>query len=225
VFADYSMLSAPVSPTTGILPHYAKVSASLDGPVVPPRKLLMNVIEDLLIEGRGAAARAAYDTLVASYGAPANAAALTASIADVERRPPPTETVESLMATPFPTVAEVRPYLGEWVGDHWMHDDEPRTGRQRLRIQVVDGKVVGETINRLPSGEELVQRWTHLRVTPAGLTFGYMNGMRPRGVLLHEATLSGDALTGRMRFGGVAFRMPDGSPPPSVQFAYRRVRR
>jgi hypothetical protein len=225
VFADYSMLAAPVAPTTSILPHYAKVSGSLGAPVVPPRKLLVNVIEDLLMEGRGAAARAAYDTLVASYGAPSNGAALAASIAETERRPPPAETVESLLATPFPTPEEARPYLGEWVGDNWMNDDEPRTGRQRLRVRVVDGRVVGETISRPAPGVEHVQQWTHLRVTPAGLTFGYMNGMRPRGVLLHEATRSGDTLAGDIRFGGVSFRMEDGSAPPPIHFAYRKVSR
>jgi pimeloyl-ACP methyl ester carboxylesterase len=53
VFADYSMLHAPVSPTTSILPYYAKASASLGASVPPPRKLLLNVIEDLQMEGGG----------------------------------------------------------------------------------------------------------------------------------------------------------------------------
>ena len=225
VFADYSMLAAPTSPTTSILPYYAKQSASLGAPVVPPRKLLTNVIEDLSIEGRGRAAREAFDTLVASYGMPADGAALSASIAEVERRPPPTETVESLLATPFPTPAEARAYLGEWVGDHWMNADEPRTGRQRLRIRIVNGKVVGETIDPPVPGLPPSRQWTHLRITPKGLTFGYMNGMRPRGMLLHEGTLNGDTLSGEIRFGGVAFRMPDGSPAPTVYFSYRRVAR
>ena len=56
-FSDYSMLAAPIAPTTSILPYYAKVSASLGATVIPPRKLILNVVEDLLIEGRGAAAR------------------------------------------------------------------------------------------------------------------------------------------------------------------------
>jgi uncharacterized protein len=225
LFADYSMLAAPVAPTTSILPYYAKVSTSLGAPVVPPRKLLSNVIEDLQIEGRGAAARQAYDTLVASYGMPADGAALSASIAEVEGRPPPRETVESLLATPFPTPDEARAYLGEWVGDDWMSTDEPRTGRKRLRIRVVNGKVVGETIDRPMPGLDPVRRWTYLRVTPTGMTFGYMNGMRPRGMLLYEGTRTGDTLSGEIRFGGVSFRMPDGSPAPAVHFSYRRVAR
>jgi hypothetical protein len=62
-FSDYSMHSAPVSPTTSILPYYEKVSESLGARVIPPRKLLRNVVEDLLMEGRGAAAREAYNMI------------------------------------------------------------------------------------------------------------------------------------------------------------------
>ena len=224
VFADYSMLAAPVAPTTSTLPYYAKRSETLGAVVPPPRKLLLNVVEDLTIEGRGREARAAYDTLVAAYGAPSNAAALEASIAEVLRQPPPTETVESLLAAPFATPEEAKAYIGEWVGDDWMSADEPRTGRKRLRIRVVDGRVVGETIDHPRPDVEMVQAWTHLRVTPVGLTFGYMNGMRPRGMLLFEGTLRGDTLSGVLRFGGVRFRMEDGSAPPPIHFAYRRVK-
>jgi hypothetical protein len=168
-------------------------------------------------------AQSAYDALVAAYGTPANGAALSTSIAEVERRPPPTETVESLLAIPYATPDEMRAYLGEWVGRDWMNADEPKVDRRRLRIRVVDGQVVGETIDHPTPDTELVQRWTYLRVTPRGLTFGYMNGMRPRGMLLFEGTLKGDTLSGEMRWGGVSFRMPDGSPPPPIHFLYRRV--
>ena len=83
--------------------------------------------------------------------------------------------------------------------------------------------MVGETIDHPTPGKELVQRWTYLSVTAHGLTFGYMNGMRPRGMLLYEGTLKGDTLSGDMRWGGVSFRMPDGSPPPAIHFLYRRI--
>lgn len=222
-FSDYSMLAAPVAPTTSILPYYTKVGASLGADVIPPRKLLLNVMEDLLGEGRGAAAHEAYNTVVAGYGAPSNNSELLAQIADVERRPPPTETVEGLLATPFPTPEEVREYVGDWVGDTWMNPDLPRTGEIRLSIRVENGRVIGETIfTRLPP-EYRVMRWQYLKVTPAGITWGFMNGMRPRGVILFEAASKGGALEGTSRFGGINFRRPDGSPPPTPAFSFRRV--
>lgn len=223
LFADYSVIAAPKSPTTSILPYYAKISASLGAPVPPPRTLLRDVIDDLLAEGRGRAAREAYATLTSAYGEPKDAIALKGEIADVERRPPPTETVESLLATPFPTADAMRPYLGEWVGDSWMNADEPRTGRQQLHIRVVDGRVEGETVHHPTSADTLVQRWTYLQLTPDGLTFGYLNGMRPRGVLLFEGKLRGDTLSGDMRFAGVNARGPNGEPLPPIHFSFRRA--
>lgn len=223
LFADYSVIAAPKAPTTSILPYYTKVAASLGAPVAPPRTLLGDVIDDLLAEGRGQAARDAYRLLVNAYGEPRNAAELKREIADVEQRPPPKETVESLLALPFPSPEAMKPYLGEWAGDNWMSADEPRTGRQRLRIRVVDGHVEGETIHRPTPTTTLVQKWTYLQLTPNGFSFGYMNGMRPRGVLLFEGTVRGDVLTGDMRFAGVNARGPNGEAPPVIHFAYKRV--
>jgi len=225
VFSDYSRFSSPLRPTTSILPHYAKVSASLGAPVLPPEKVLQDLVEDMLIEGRGAAARDAYNTLVSGYGAPADSGKLLARIAEVERRPAPSETVESLLATPFPKPEEARPFIGEWVGDLWMNPDEPRTGKLTLRVRVVDDRVIGETVRRTPAGEERVQRWEYLKITPRGMTWGFMNGMRPRGVVLFEGKLEGDTLSGTDRFGGIDFRLPDGSPPRPLHFSFKRARK
>lgn len=223
-FSDYSMLAAPISPTTSILPYYAKVSASLGATVIPPRKLILNVVEDLLMEGRGAAAREAYNTLAKGYGAPADSEKLLAQIAEVERRPPPTETVEGLLATPFPTPEEARAYIGDWIGDEWRQENGPPLARLTLRIKVVDGRVVAEVEDAKLPDPYRIRRIEYLRITPAGLTYGYMNGMRPRGVLLYEGKLEGDTLSGKMRFGGVEFRMPDGSSPSLPSFSFKRVR-
>jgi hypothetical protein len=223
-FADYSGLAAPVAPTTSILAYYVKLGEALGAPVVPPEALLRSVAEDLAAEGRGAAAREVYTQLVAAYGAPSDGAELVARIAEVERRPPPAETVEGLLATPFPGPEQTRAFLGDWVGDITMSPDAPRTDRLRLRLRVVDGRVVGETIQRMPSGEARVQSWEYLKITPEGMTWGVMNGMRPRGVVLFEGRLEGDTLAGTSRFGGMDFRTSDGSRPPPLYFSFRRVR-
>jgi pimeloyl-ACP methyl ester carboxylesterase len=223
VFRGYSTQVAPVAPTTSILPYYAKVGETFGATLLPPRRILTNVTEDLLAEGRGQAAREAFEALVTAYGPPADAAALTARIAEVEKRPPPSETVEGLLATPFSSASEAQRFVGDWRGDHWMNPEEPRTGRQTLRIRIEDGKVVGETVTRI-ADEEMVQKWTYFRVTKDGITFGFMNGMRPRGMILHEAKLEGDALKGTSRFGGIDFVLPDGTRPPLISFEYKRVR-
>lgn len=226
VFSDFSRLSPPSWPTTSILPYYGKVSESLGAPIIPPKRLLHDVVEDLLMEGRGSAAREAYNALVSGYGKPEDNEKLVAQIALVERRPPPSETVEGLLATPFPTPEEARAFIGEWAGDVWMNAEEPRRGRTLLRVTVVDGRVVGETVHLAADGrEEFVQRWEYLKITPHGMTWGSMNGMRPRGVVLFMGNLEGDTLFGIDRFGGIDFRRPDGSSPPPLHFSFKRVRR
>jgi hypothetical protein len=224
VFRDYSRLAAPEAPTTSILPYYATVGASLGAPVVPPRSLLIQVVDDLLMEGNGRAAREAFTTVVDAYGAPPNAADVLARIADAERRPPPAETVESLLATPFPTPDEAGAFLGDWVGDVWMNPAEVRPGQphSRLHIAVVDGHVTGETVSEPALGVRLVQKWTYMKVTKDGLSFGYMNGMRPRGVLLHEGILKDGVLSGVLRFGGINVQYPDNMTPPTIRFSYSR---
>jgi hypothetical protein len=117
----------------------------------------------------------------------------------------------------------VEKFVGDWVGDIWITEEEPRTNRTTLRIRIENGQVVGETIDRFPD-TVLVTRWQHMRVTPQGLTWGYMNGMRPRGVILFEGKLDGDMLSGTSRFGGIDFVRPDGSRPSPIHFAFRRAR-
>ena len=173
------------------------------------------------MEGRGAAAREAYNLLVLGYGATSDKEKLLAQIAEVEKQPPPTETVEGLINTPFPTPDEVRDYIGDWVGDVWMGANGPRPGRVTLRIRVENGKVIAETIRRSESGEEFVNTLEYLKVTPDGLTYGFMNGMRPRAMNLFEGKLSGDTLAGKKRFGGIKFE-EDGPP---LQFSFTRVKK
>jgi hypothetical protein len=224
VFRDYSMLSSPAAPTTSILPYYAEVGRTFGASLVPPRKLLTHVVEDLLAEGRGAAARDVYAMLVSAYGEPPGGSALKARITESQHLAMPTETVEGLLATPFPTPEEARMFLGEWAGDIWMGPAQPRTGDTLLRITVLNGRVVGETVGRAPDGSEVVQPWQYMRITPHGLTFGRLNGMRPRGVALFEGTLQGDTLAGTMRFGGIDFKEFNGAAPPPLFFSFVRRR-
>ena len=224
VFAGYSMLSAPVAPTTSILPYYAKVGEDLGGNVVPPKRLLDNVIDDLLMEGRGAAAHAAYNTLVQSYGPQSNSPAVLTQIAEVEKQPAPAETVEGLLATPFPTPDQAKSFIGDWVGEIWMNEAELHTGRPPtiLHIRVENGKVVAEQVSEPAPGDRDVQKVTYMKITPQGLSWGFMNGMRPRGVLVHDGKLVNGTLSGVMRFGGVNFKYPDGMKPPAIKFSFKK---
>jgi hypothetical protein len=209
VFSDYSRLVAQEKPAVAVLPYYAALAPG--GQLPPPKRLLRDVVDDLLAEGRGSGARAAYDLFVAAYGAPPDSSQLLAALTEAERRPEPAETVEQLLATPFPTPDEAARFIGDWVGSQWMSPDEPRSNQLTLRIRVEAGRVVGELLNPTAPPELRVRKLDYLRVTAAGLTYGVLNRMRPRGVVLWEGILDGDTLSGKQRWGGVAFSYPPGA--------------
>ena len=223
VFRDYSRLAAPKIPGS-FVSYYDSVGTVLGARVVPPLIAFKGLIRDRLAEGRGADAHDAYRRMVAGYGSPADSAVQLAQIAEVERRAPPTETVEALLATPFPTPEQARAYLGEWTGHQWMTPEEPRNQPITLRVWVENGRVVGETRRPSAPPQFRVRRWEYLRITPAGMTWGFMNGMEPRALVLFEGVLRGDTLSGENRFGGIDFREPDGSPPPPLHFEYVKAR-
>jgi hypothetical protein len=221
IFSDYSRLAGQPHVTTRMRQYYVDLGNAFGAPLVPPRRLLEDAVDRLLSEGRGQDARRAYAELVSGYGAPADDAALMARIAEVEKGPKPAETVEGLLKTPFPSPEQARPFLGEWVGSLWMMRGQPRNNNVTLRIRVEGGLVIGET--RHADAPPDRAGWIpvdYLRVTPEGLTWGRLNGMQPRGVMLWEGVLRGDTLSGKGRWGGIVVANPPGFDPG---FSFVRV--
>lgn len=222
LFEDYQVLSAPESPTTRTLSYYREMQNSWGFPVIPPSGLLRRVVEDLEMEGQSTPAADAYKLLVDGYGSPSDSADWKMRLANLAKLPPLTETVEGLLSTPAPRTADARRFVGEWRGVDWIHEQDKHEIRLRLRDSA--GVLAGEWVSYPEPGVEIVQRLTYLKVVPNGLDFGFMNGMRPRGMLLHEGRFEGDVLKGIMRFGGVRIVRPPGMPgPPKVWFELKRT--
>lgn len=222
VFSDYSRLAVQQHAVADILPYYAALSSAFGADLLPPETLLLGVVDDLLAEGRAAGAKGAYDMLVRGYGAPSDGAQLRAALTEAALRPKPTETVASLLATPFPSPADASRFLGDWVGNHWMNPAEPRDRRETLRLRVEAGRVVCELLNSAAPPAMQSRRADYLRVADRGLTNGFLNGMSPRGVILWEGTLVGDTLSGTQRWSGVASPpLPEGMAPG---FRFTRLR-
>jgi hypothetical protein len=221
LFDDYAARNAPDEDPSLVMPYYARVSSALASRMVPPRGVLARLVRAFIARGNAADARTAYQALARGYGVPADAPAIESQLSALSSGHRPAETVDTLLATPFPSLEEAKPFLGEWVGSIWMNPDEPRQ-TVRLRVRVENGRVVGETVRRMTDGVENVQRWQYMRITAAGLTFGRLNGMEPRGVALFEGTLRGDTLAGAMRIAGIAFT--DADAPPPLYFEFKHVR-
>jgi len=220
VFAEYSMLGAPDSPTSAALEYYRQFNEMHGLTLVPPRPLLARSIEDLLIEGNAARAQTALEMLIAGYGDTSRAAEFRAQIAEAAKLPPLTETVEDMLAAPMPTAEQLQAYLGEWEGTSRMNNNPPQP--IRLRIEVKDGKVGGSFSNWPEPDFELVMPLQYLKIVPGGLHFGYMNGMRPRGMLVHEMVLHDGTLEGEMHMRGVNFKPPPSMKRPTIVFRLKK---
>lgn len=221
-FHDFSIVGAPLVPRASAgaaFEHYRRLGAELGAELPPPANVLRRLIEDLLTEGRAGEGRRALEWLVEGYGPQRDQARLEAMVARVEGMPPLAETVESLLATPMPTPEEIAPYVGEWRGHHWMNPEARNPFG--LRIRVADGRVVAEMVESM-EGAERTRPVTYLKVVPGGLHFGQLNGMRPRGMLVHEGTLSGRTLSGLIRFRGILLPLPNGDSPGTIHFSLEK---
>lgn len=222
LFEDYQIRSAPESPTTRTLAYYRDMEKSWGVPVYPPSGLIRQVLEDLEMEGQSAPAADAYRLLVEGYGAPQDSNQWTQRLSELAKQPPLSETVESLLATPAPRSTDASRFIGEWRGQDWMNPEDKHEILLDLRDSA--GVLVGEWHSYPEKGVDLVQKLTYLKLVPNGLDFGFMNGMRPRGMLVHEGRLDGDLLKGTMRFGGIRMVRPAGMPgPPVIYFELRRT--
>ena len=222
LFEDYQINAAPESPTTSTLAYYRNMEKSWGYPVIPSAGLLRRVMEDLEMEGQAKAASDAYRLLVEGYGAPSDSADWKARLATLAKQPPLTETVEGLLSAPAVKTSEGARFIGEWRGEDWINDGDKHEIRLRLRDSA--GVVVGEWISYPEPGVELVQKLTYIKVVPNGLDFGFMNGMRPRGMLIHEGRFDGEVLKGTLRFGGIRFTPPAGSGGmPRFRFELKRT--
>jgi hypothetical protein len=183
-------------------------------PVYPPSGVLRQVMEDLEMEGQSKPANDAWRLLVTGYGAPSDSAEWKSRLAKLATMPPLTETIEGLLATPAPTTASARQYIGVWEGVEWMNPDDKH--RFVVRFRDSSGVVVGEAVTWPGPNTEQVMPIKYLKVVNGGIEWGYMNGMRPRGLLVWEARADGGTLKGEMKFRGIRFVPPPGMPGPGA---------
>jgi uncharacterized protein len=218
-FRDYSITGAPLPPRStalGAFEHYRKIETEFGAELPPPTRVLRQLVEDLLTEGRVEPARRAAAWLLEGYGPRPEQAEIEAMIARVAALPPLAETVESLQAAPLPSLAEMTDYLGEWTGEAWLNDDARWTVHVRFRAE--NGTLVAEQYDRVLDGSLAWVGLEYVRVLPDGLEFGRMNGMRPMGMLVYRGVRDGNALAGTQGFRGIVLPLPTGHQPPRVHF-------
>ncbi len=220
LFLDYSILSVPETPTSASVTHYSQLAGDYGEPPVPPQPLLIRTVEDFVMEGRAADASSALNLLTSGYGEYPGAAQLRAQIAEAAKLPPLTETVEVLLAAPKPDPKTMSQFLGTWSGTIQFNEAPPQP--VELRLEVRDGAVAGAWVDWPEPNTELAMPLQYIKVVDGGLDFGFMNGTRPHGMLMHEARLHDGNLQGEIHFRGIRFTYPDGMAPPHISFSLHR---
>lgn len=218
LFADSSAVGARALAPLEIEAHYAQLGARYGANLVPPEPLMRRVVEDFLMEGRGARAGVWLERTVAAYGQSPDHAALAARVEQVTALGEPPETVAELLALPRATPAEMQGWLGSWKGTVW---HGPGSGDDlTVRFWVVGDSVEGQVEHEQGPPQPI----EYLRFGPGGaLVFGYKNGMRPRGLILYQDASPGGSLEGEVVFGGMRFVPPPGATFPTVRFRLEHV--
>jgi len=217
LFADASTVEARELSALEVEQRFRALAAVYGDGFPPPEPLMRRVLEDLLMEGYGARAGTWMQRYEEVYGRAEDHDELLRRVAQVTALGEPEETVAELLARPFPSPAALSKHLGTWTGALWSERGprDPVT----LRLWVEDGGVRGE----LEHQDGPTQALEFLNLRPdGGLEFGFMNGMRPRGLLVYSEKTPGGPLEGEMGFRGIRFVPPPGHTPNPLYFELTR---
>lgn len=216
LFGDYAAAKVKERPGSEVFAYYESLATDYGVMPVPPRNLLDDALLELTYTGNAAAARRALRVMTDGYGEPDDRVRIEQDIDKAEAMLKGKESVAQLLASPFPTADQMRPYLGTWR-------ELKTTGAPNAEVAttitfaVKDGLGAGTMVSDLGS-EKLVQEVTFLRLTKDGIEFGFMNGMHPRGVIAHAVHLADGKLVGAWEFKGVYMDMPGMQRDKSLQY-------
>jgi pimeloyl-ACP methyl ester carboxylesterase len=219
IFHDFSAVTGEgVTPVERVA-AFDRLSAAY-GDIPPPRSLLALLVEDQIGERDIVAARGTLDRLIAGYGPPPNVTAIRARLDAAAAKPLTGPTVQELLAAPRPRPADVAGVLGEWRG-YTVAEGSTLQRPVAMTLRVDDGVPGGEFT--FPGGAR--HAIDYMAVVPGGLHVGYMNRMRPRGMLMYEGTIRDGVFEGRFELRGVVFVLPDGRSLPVTRFRLERRQR
>lgn len=212
LFDDYSTVG---SSDASAVDRLGEIDASVwaEAGVPPPQPLLVEAAEDLLESLDLERAEGTIRRLAAAYGESGTVADLQGRLEAARSESLEGPTAAEMQATPFASADAAAPLVGEW-----------RTcgGAQgppvTMSVRIVDGRPGGE----IRVGEAPPMEIEYLTANGATFHVGYMNRMRPRGMLVYEGVVRGDVFEGDFHLRGVVFRLPDGRPVPVTPFCFER---
>ena len=189
----------------------------IDETIPPARSLLREVVQDQIILLDVEAAGRSLDRLVAAYGDDATAQQLRKRLEAAAGEEVEGPTLAELKAAPRAPAEEVVELVGDWTG--YTESEGGTRSVLDLTVRVEAGFPVGEFRFSQGGGHEL----EYVAVVDNQYRIGYMNRMRPRGMLMYEGTIEDGVFAGEFVLRGVSFRLPDGRSLPRTTFHLEKV--
>lgn len=225
LFRDYRLTGFDAKNLRELQTIYASLSARYGYEIPIPDALVRRNIDDLIFQVRLDEARALVDYLASSGGSASVVEAFRRRIAEAEALGPLDETVDDLLALAPVPAGEAAAFLGTWSGRLYAADGHGVPVSMELHLEDRGGFVEGETILTYPDGIPRVLDNVMIRLMSDGrLEWGYMNQMRPRGVLVTSVRLvEDDRLEGSQEMKGVRMTFPPGFVPSDWIVELERV--
>jgi len=218
LFFDYVPDQIETKNLDTLLSEYRALSSAYGYTLPIPRRLLLRNIDDMLSQMRGQDAQEMLKYLTVQYGESTASQDLETRLQKVMAEGPLDETVDDILRSAPPSEAEIAPYLGTW--DARINTPAPMVGS--VTFQLENGRVSGTFQYRFAETQQL--RELDIVVVRIGadgrFEWGYMNQMRPRGVIMNSGLLdkTDGTIRGTQEMKGVKMDFPPGFTPPVVTF-------
>ncbi len=218
LFSDYSPKDILTKNLSILKKEYQFKSEQYNYKVSIPTRLLTRNIDDLIFQARTEEAQELLDYLIENYGSSANTSQFQSRINEAIEQGPLDETVEDILNSEPPSPTQMKPYLGEWNGR--IETSFPMDAS--VTFNFVENQIKGTIKLTFPDGATNTLELVVIRILEDGtIEFGYMNQMRPRGVIMNSGKLISDnELGGIQEMKGVRAKFPPGFNPKEVHFRF-----
>jgi pimeloyl-ACP methyl ester carboxylesterase len=217
VFADYSTVaSSRVTPAERLRRFDGGPFGEVPS-TPPPAELLARAATDLIGARVLEEAARTIERLSSAYGDMEVVRDLRARLEVARSEPLEGPTLEEMRAAPPPEAETLAPLLGRWEG-YLRREGASGTTPLTLTLRMEEGRPVGS----ISVGSTPPRAIEYVAADGSSFAVGYMNGMRPRGMLVYEGAVEGDIFEGDFVLRGVVYRLPDGRQLPRTLFRLER---
>jgi len=210
IFHDYAPTDVETRNLTQLTARSKTLSRRYGYEIPIARGLVERNIDDLLFQVRTEEAAELIEYHAARYPESDRTSAFRQRLTEAREAGPLEITVADLLAEAPPPIRGNEHLIGAWEGLLYAADGSGVPVEMKLDLRVENGRLTGTTTQKYPNGEPFVLENVMIRTTDDGaLEWGYMNQMRPRGVIVTTARFDGpDRLVGTQEMQGVRMKFP-----------------